>query len=130
MSRAFLPNHFAFPTLSILSYSYSCAVCVTVIAISSFVVGTHESIGVLEEEQPLEASPMQVLGDPFPEEEVVDISMTVRFGLQREGVFLGEDQLGRAVAEGGDLVIPAKVVITIAYTRYIIHIYNPCNSVM
>ena len=88
-----------------------------------FVVGTHESIGVLEEKQPLEASPMQVFGDPFPEEEVVDISMTVRFGLQREGVFLGEDQLGRAVAEGGDLVIPAKVVITITYTRYIIHTY-------
>lgn len=64
---------------------------------------THQGVRVLEKEEPLEALPLQLLGHPFPQEEVVNVAVAVGLRLERERVVRGEYQARRAVSEGGDL---------------------------
>lgn len=64
---------------------------------------THQGVRVLEKEEPLEALLLELLGHPFPEEEVVHVAVAVGLSLQRERVVRGQHQARRAVSEGGDL---------------------------
>ena len=64
---------------------------------------THQGVRVLEKEEPLEAPLPELLGHPFPEEEVVHVAVAVGLGLQGERIAGGQHQARRAVSEGGNL---------------------------
>lgn len=72
---------------------------------------THQCVRVLEEKQPLEAVPLKRLGHPLPQKKVVNVAVPVRLGLQRERVFLGQDEARRTVAQSGHLRTPTAVKI-------------------